>query len=80
MGAEGKGNVIQPRVLKGFRDYLPPEMRARQEMIRKITGVFERFGFGPLQTPAPFHPHGREEFRRPSTRDAVERSAARGEP
>ena len=52
MGAEGKGNVIQPRVLKGFRDYLPPEMRARQEMIRKITAVFERFGFGPLQTPA----------------------------
>lgn len=52
MSAEGKENVIQPRLLKGFRDYLPPEMRARSAMIAKITRVFERFGFGPLGTPA----------------------------
>ena len=52
MPDDRKDNVIQPRVLKGFRDYLPPEMRARAAMIAKITEVFERFGFGPLETPA----------------------------
>lgn len=48
----GKGGVIEPRVLKGFRDYLPDEMLPRQAMIATITQVFERFGFAPLQTPA----------------------------
>ena len=47
-----KGGVIEPRVLKGFRDYLPDEMLPRQAMIATITQVFERFGFAPLQTPA----------------------------
>ncbi|HEY3323100.1 MAG TPA: histidine--tRNA ligase [Planctomycetota bacterium] len=46
------GGVIEPRVLKGFRDYLPEEMLPRQAMITTITQVFERFGFVPLQTPA----------------------------
>jgi len=49
---QGKGGVIEPRVLKGFRDYLPEEMLPRQAMIATITEVFERFGFAPLQTPA----------------------------
>ena len=44
--------TIQPRTLKGFRDYLPEEMLPRQGMIAAITTVFERFGFAPLQTPA----------------------------
>jgi histidyl-tRNA synthetase len=48
----GKGGIIEPRLLKGFRDYLPEEMLPRQEMIGKVTRVFERFGFVPLQTPA----------------------------
>lgn len=52
MSAPGDADRIRPRTLKGFRDYLPAEMRARQEMIRKMTDVFERFGFGPLGTPA----------------------------
>lgn len=43
---------IEPRILRGFRDYLPPEMIPRQKMIDTIVGVFERFGFVPLQTPA----------------------------
>jgi prolyl-tRNA editing enzyme YbaK/EbsC (Cys-tRNA(Pro) deacylase) len=47
-----KGEVIEPRTLKGFRDYLPEEMLPRQAMIDAITVVFERFGFVPLQTPA----------------------------
>jgi histidyl-tRNA synthetase len=49
---QGKSGIIEPRVLKGFRDYLPEEMLPRQEMIGKISHVFETFGFAPLQTPA----------------------------
>ncbi|MCY3023665.1 MAG: histidine--tRNA ligase [Planctomycetota bacterium] len=49
---EAKTGVVEPRVLKGFRDYLPEEMLPRQAMIATITEVFERFGFVPLQTPA----------------------------
>lgn len=52
MSDEPKPAVIQPRILRGFRDYLPEEMQPRQEMINKVTQVFERFGFQPLQTPA----------------------------
>ena len=44
--------LIEPRVLRGFRDYLPEEMIPRQRMINTITAVFERHGFAPLGTPA----------------------------
>src|SRR5206468_2331285 len=43
--------VIEPRTLKGFRDYLPEDMLPRQAMLASISRVFERFGFAPLQTP-----------------------------
>ncbi len=43
---------IEPRTLKGFPDYSPAEQVARQRMFAKIQGVFERFGFLPLSTPA----------------------------
>ncbi len=43
---------VEPRVLRGFRDYLPEEMIPRQRMIRKLESGFESFGFVPLQTPA----------------------------
>lgn len=54
MATEGtkKKTRVAPRLLKGFRDYLPEEMLPRQELVRKIVVVFERFGFAPLQTPA----------------------------
>lgn len=42
----------EPRVLKGFRDYLPGKMVPRQKMLRAIERTFERFGFLPLMTPA----------------------------
>jgi histidyl-tRNA synthetase len=42
---------IEPRLLKGFRDYNPKEQAARQAMFSKIQNVFERFGFLPLSTP-----------------------------
>ncbi|MBI2607954.1 MAG: histidine--tRNA ligase [Candidatus Doudnabacteria bacterium] len=41
-----------PQVLKGFRDYLPSEQIARKKIITKISEVFERFGFAPIDTPA----------------------------
>lgn len=44
--------TIKPRVLKGFRDYLPEQMIARKRMMDAIAEVFERHGFPPLQTPA----------------------------
>ncbi|MGQ9591008.1 MAG: histidine--tRNA ligase [Planctomycetota bacterium] len=45
----------EPRVLKGFRDYLPAKMVPRQKMLRAIERTFERFGFLPLMTPALEH-------------------------
>lgn len=43
---------IEPRTLKGFRDYSANEQFARQAMFAKIQTVFEQFGFSPLSTPA----------------------------
>ncbi|MEW6686225.1 MAG: histidine--tRNA ligase [Candidatus Edwardsbacteria bacterium] len=47
-----KISVIEPRILKGFRDYFPAEMIARQKMIDTIRKVYELYGFEPLETPA----------------------------
>lgn len=44
--------MIEPKVLKGFRDYLPHEAIARSEMINKLQKVFASFGFAPIDTPA----------------------------
>jgi histidyl-tRNA synthetase len=46
-----KKDKIEPRLLKGFRDYGPKEQLVRQQMFAKIQSVFERFGFLPLSTP-----------------------------
>ena len=40
------------QTLKGFRDFLPPEAAARQEVFAKVRTVFEQYGFLPLETPA----------------------------
>ena len=45
-------NKIQPRLSRGLRDVLPSEMLARQQMIDTIRGVYELYGFSPLDTPA----------------------------
>lgn len=42
---------IEPRLLKGFRDYNLDEQSGRQVMFAKIQTVFEQFGFLPLSTP-----------------------------
>ena len=44
--------MIQPRVLKGFRDSLPEMMIAKKRIIRTLEKVFEQFGFSPIDTPA----------------------------
>lgn len=45
-------SIIKPRVPRGMRDILPEQMIRRQYVIDIIRGVFEEFGFEPLQTPA----------------------------
>ncbi len=43
---------LQPRILKGTRDFLPPVMILRQHVLETLRRTFERFGFEPLETPA----------------------------
>lgn len=42
---------IEPRTLKGFRDFGPEKQTIRQSQFNKIQTVFERFGFLPMSTP-----------------------------
>lgn len=44
--------MIEPRTLKGFRDFLPKEARKRQYVMDTLRKVFESYGFEPLETPA----------------------------
>jgi histidyl-tRNA synthetase len=44
--------IIEPRILKGFRDFLPPQEIARRSLIEKIERSFRSFGFVPIDTPA----------------------------
>ncbi len=44
--------TIEPKILKGFRDFLPERQIPRQRMIETIKASYERFGFEPLETPA----------------------------
>ena len=44
--------IVEPRLLRGFRDYLPAQMNARLRLISTIRSVYERYGFQPLETPA----------------------------
>jgi histidyl-tRNA synthetase len=43
--------MVEPRTLKGFRDFLPREARKRQYVISTLKKVFENYGFEPLETP-----------------------------
>jgi len=44
--------IVEPRLLRGFRDYLPAQMNARLKIIATIRKVYESYGFLPLDTPA----------------------------
>lgn len=43
---------IEPRLLKGFRDYLPETCLVRQSMIQRLSEIFRSFGYAPIETPA----------------------------
>ncbi len=43
---------MKPQALKGFRDYLPEEMLAKDRMLDAVRRVFESHGYPPVQTPA----------------------------
>jgi len=44
--------TVEPRLLKGFQDHLPPKSKMRQEIIQKIISVYEKYGFAFIETPA----------------------------
>ncbi|MCA9204346.1 MAG: ATP phosphoribosyltransferase regulatory subunit, partial [Planctomycetales bacterium] len=43
--------MIEPRTLKGFRDYLPEAMIPRERLIETARQVYRSFGFSPIDTP-----------------------------
>ncbi len=47
--------MIEPRTLKGFRDYLPAVMIPRERLIETARRVYRSYGFSPIDTPALEH-------------------------
>jgi histidyl-tRNA synthetase len=45
-------DLIQPRTLKGFRDYPPELMIPREHLLEKARQVYRSYGFAPIDTPA----------------------------
>jgi histidyl-tRNA synthetase len=45
-------DFIQPRILKGFRDYPPELMIPREYLMEKARQVYRSYGFAPIDTPA----------------------------
>lgn len=48
----GKTTLIQPRTLKGFRDFLPQAMIPREALMETARNVYRTYGFVPIETPA----------------------------
>lgn len=44
--------MILAQTLKGFRNFLPKDMAVRNQVLQVVRGVFEQYGFEPLETPA----------------------------
>ena len=44
-------DLIEPRIPKGFRDFLPDRERERIAIVRSLENVFTGFGFAPIDTP-----------------------------
>ncbi len=44
--------LIQPRTLKGFRDFLPEMMIPREKLMETARNVYRSYGFVPIDTPA----------------------------
>ena len=47
----GKSKLIDARLPRGFEDGGPAQIAAMDAMIGKIRGVYERYGFDPVETP-----------------------------
>lgn len=47
----GMGNIIQPKILKGFRDFLPEVEIPRRHLIRSLEDHFHSYGYVPIDTP-----------------------------
>lgn len=47
-----KQELITPRTLKGFRDYLPETMIPRERLMSVARRVYRSYGFSPIDTPA----------------------------
>lgn len=47
-----KPQLIEPRTLKGFRDYPPALMIPREEVLQTARRVYRAHGFAPIDTPA----------------------------
>jgi histidyl-tRNA synthetase len=45
-------NLIEPKILKGFRDFLPAAEIERRSLVEKIEASFRSYGFVPIDTPA----------------------------
>jgi histidyl-tRNA synthetase len=45
-------DLIQPRTLKGFRDYPPELMIPRERLMEKARQVYRSYGYAPIDTPA----------------------------
>ncbi|OUS08252.1 histidine--tRNA ligase [Rhodobacterales bacterium 52_120_T64] len=54
MAKNKKQKVKRPKALppRGFRDYFGTDVTERNDMLGKITDVYQRYGFDPLETPA----------------------------
>lgn len=54
MAKKRKPKIQRPKAInpRGFRDYFGAEVVERNEMLGKITDVYQRYGFDPLETPA----------------------------
>ncbi len=47
-----KRTLVEPRTLKGFRDYPPELMIPRERMLEQARKVYRSYGFAPIDTPA----------------------------
>ncbi len=48
-------SLIEPRTLKGFRDFLPAAMVPRERLMETARRVYRRYGFVPIDTPTLEH-------------------------
>ncbi len=50
--SQDMAGIIQPKVLKGFRDFLPQMEIPRRKLVRALEDHFTSYGYVPIDTPA----------------------------